>query len=194
MDEVLVGYRVGALGMGQAGEGAGVKAAALTLDKRQIGAAASKLVSASVGEIVVVFSRSPAHKHYSLADVEWMILPAVFRSQFYVAEAANAETGFRAPIAVATWALVSDEVDQRLASDLSHRVRLRPDEWKSGEVGWIVDLVGDRRGIAGAVEWLKAGPFKERTAKIVVRDAKGATRVETLERLASAVAAKETTV
>jgi hemolysin-activating ACP:hemolysin acyltransferase len=40
-----------------------------------VGAAASKLFAASVGDMVVVLSRSPSHKHYSLADIEWMVLP-----------------------------------------------------------------------------------------------------------------------
>jgi len=146
----------------------------------QLGAAASKLVAASIGDIAVVLSRSPAHKYFSLADIEWMILPAVLSGQFYVAELANNETGFRAPIAVATWAFVSEEVDRRLENDLSRGVRLRPDEWKSGDVGWIVDLTGDPRGIAGVANWLKAGPFKDRAAKVIVTNDDGQRRVEKL--------------
>jgi hemolysin-activating ACP:hemolysin acyltransferase len=144
-----------------------------SLDKAHLGAAASKLFAASIGEIVTVFSRSPAHKHYSLADIEWMVLPAVAAGQFYVVEAADKERGFRAPIAVATWAFVSEEVDRRLRGDLSRPIRLRPDEWKSGEIGWIVDLVGAPAGVGQALAWLKAGPFKQQSAKLVLRDAKG---------------------
>jgi hemolysin-activating ACP:hemolysin acyltransferase len=162
-----------------------------SLDKTHLGAAASKLFAASVGEIVAVFSRSPAHKHYSLADIEWMVLPAVAAGQFYVAEAADKERGFRAPIAVATWALVSEEVDRRLQGELSRRIRLRPDEWRSGEIGWIVDLVGAPAVARQALRWLKAGPFKERPAKLVVRDATGEAGVETLERISRPPAANE---
>jgi hemolysin-activating ACP:hemolysin acyltransferase len=169
-------------GASQAAEGALAKGP----DKRPAGATISTLVSIGVGGIAVVFSRSPTHKHYSFADIEWLILPAVLHRQFYVAEAANEGTGLRGPIAVATWAFVSDEVDALLARDLSRLVHLRPDEWKSGEVAWIVDLVGEPRGVAAAVEWLRAGPFKERTAKVVVRDAKGVARVETLDKLSLA--------
>jgi cytolysin-activating lysine-acyltransferase len=160
-------------------------AAAPAIDKRRIGAAASALVSASIGEIALVYSRSAAHKHYSLADIEWLILPAALNGQFYVAQAAHKDSGFRAPIAVATWALVSEEVDRRLCADLAHRIRLRPDEWKSGEIAWIVDLVGAPAGMRQAVQWLKAGPFRERAAKVVVRDAAGAARVTTFDELAS---------
>jgi cytolysin-activating lysine-acyltransferase len=150
-----------------------------------VGATISKLISAGIGDIAVIFSRSPAHKYFWLADIEWAIAPAVFNGQYYVAELANNETGLRAPIAVATWAFVSDEVERRIESDLSHRPRLRPEEWKCGENAWIVDLVGDLRGIAAAVEWLKARPFKERPAKIAVSGPNGAVRVETLQSLCS---------
>ncbi|MGO8739986.1 toxin-activating lysine-acyltransferase [Rhodoblastus sp.] len=160
-------------------------------DQRHIGAAASKLVAASIGDIVTVFSRSPAHRHFSLADVEWMILPAVLNGQFYVAEFENRQTGFRAPIAVATWAFVSEEVDRRICANPSQRIRLRPDEWKSGDIAWIVDLVGDPRGVAGAVEWLNAEPFKERGAKIAVGDRSGAIRIDTLDALTIAPHTKE---
>ena len=64
-----------------------------SLDKTQVGAGLSNLVSASAGEIAMVFSRSPAHKHFSLADIEWMILPAVVRGQFYVMGSPPRSTG-----------------------------------------------------------------------------------------------------
>jgi len=153
------------------------------IDKQRIGAAASLAVSASIGDIAVVFSRSPGLKHHSFADIEWLVLPAVLSSQFYIVQTARKDSGLRAPIAVATWAFVSEEVDRRLSADLSHHIRLRPDEWKCGDIAWIVDLVGAPAGIANAVQWLKAGPFKEREAKVVVRDASGAVRTETIVRV-----------
>jgi len=156
-------------------------AAAPAIDKRRIGAAASALVSASIGEIALVYSRSPAHKHYSLADIEWLILPAVLSGQFYVAQAAHRDSGFRAPIAAGTWAFVSEEVDRRLSADLTHRIRLRPDEWKSGEIAWVVDLVGAPVGVRQALQWLKAGPFKGRSAKVLTRNSNGATAIGTVE-------------
>lgn len=151
--------------------------------QRNIGAATSKLIAASIGDIVTVFSRSPAHKHFSLADIEWMVLPAVLNGQFYVAEFAHKETGFRATIAVMTWAFVSEEVDRRICDNPSRSIRLRPEEWESGGAAWIADLVGDPRGIAGAVEWLNADPFKERNANIAVRDATGVVQALTINRL-----------
>jgi hemolysin-activating ACP:hemolysin acyltransferase len=151
-----------------------------SLDPAQLGAAASKLFAASIGDIVVVLSRSPAHKHYSLADIEWMVMPAVSAGQFYIAEMEDKQRGFRAPIAVVTWALVSEEVDRRLESQAGQLLRLRPDEWKSGTIGWLIGAAGSPAGVKSALRWLGAGPFKDRTLKVDVREAGSAAMVGTL--------------
>jgi hemolysin-activating ACP:hemolysin acyltransferase len=151
-----------------------------------ISTGASTRIWASIGEIADVYSRSPALSHYSLADTEWLILPAILNGQFYAVKATSDLTGVHAPIAAVTWAFVSPEVDARLSSDPSHRSRPGPREWKCGEIGWIVDWAGDPPGVAAAITWLKAGPFKERHAKIVVRELAGSARVTTLDAVAAA--------
>lgn len=140
---------------------------------QQMAGAVSKLISATIGDCAVVFSKSPAHKHYSLADIEWMILPAVVTGQVYVAEAQHNESGARAPVAVVLWARVSAETDQRLSANPGQKIRLRPDEWQSGDVLWIVDVAGDPTAIAGALRQLGAATFKGRPTKIVMADAHG---------------------
>ena len=158
-----------------------------SLDPGQVGAALSKLVASSIGDMVVVLSRSPAHKHYSLADIEWMVLPPVFHGQFYLVEAAHKERGFRAPIAAVTWAFVSEEVDRRLAEQgAGSRTRLRPDEWKCGEIAWLIDAVGSAEGIKAALRWLKDRPFKDKSLKLIAQGSDGV-RVETLDHILSSV-------
>jgi len=156
------------------------------IDQAQMGAALSKLISASIGDIAVVMARSPGHKHHSLADIEWMVLPAVLSGQFYVAEAASKERGFRAPVACVTWASVSDEVDQRLRDDAARKIRLRPDEWTSGEHLWLVDMAGDARALSGALKGLLETRFKNKVVNVATRGADGAARVQTLADLAAA--------
>jgi cytolysin-activating lysine-acyltransferase len=154
-----------------------------SLDPAQVGVALSKLVAASIGDMVVVLSRSPAHKHYSLADIEWMVMPPVAAGQFYVVEATDKERGFRVPIAAVTWAFVSQDIDARLREGAGQRVRLRPDEWKSGEIGWLIDAVGEGKGLEAALQWLRTGPFKERRLNLVARDKQGSVAASTLEAL-----------
>jgi hemolysin-activating ACP:hemolysin acyltransferase len=173
--------------------GALVAGSALTdappLIRQQIAAALSKLISAHIGDICVVMSRAPAHKHYSLADIEWKVMPAVLAGQFYVAEAEHKEHGVRAPVAVVTWARVSAEVDARLTESAGTPIRLRPDEWTSGDIIWLVDIVGDQQGISGALTVLAVSAFKDRAAKITVREETGSVRVETLKALMTAALA-----
>jgi len=152
-----------------------------SLDKSQLGAGASKLFYASVGEVVTILSRSPSHKHYSLADIEWMVLPAIMIGQFYVIEAAHKENGFRMPAAFVAWAFVSEEVDQRLTGQAGQRLRLHPGEWRSGEVAWIIDVVGTSAGVAAALRWLLSGPLKERSVKAALRDADGTLCIKVLD-------------
>jgi hemolysin-activating ACP:hemolysin acyltransferase len=155
-----------------------------SLDKTRVGAAASKLFSASVGEVTTVLSRSARHKHYSLADIEWMVLPPVALGQFYVAEAMHKELGFRVPIAVVTWALVSEDVDLRLRGTANQPVRLRPDEWQSGDIGWLIDAAGDGRGLDSALQWLSTGPFRQSALNLIKQDGRqNARTVSTLEAL-----------
>lgn len=154
-----------------------------SLDKTHVGAAASKLFAASIGDMVVVLSRSPAHKHYSLADIEWMVMPPVFAGQFYIVEATHKEHGFRSPVAAVTWALVSEELNLLLQERAGPLRRLRPDQWKCGATGWLIDAAGDVEGVRTALQRLAAGPFKEWPLKMTVRGAGGATTVTTLEAL-----------
>lgn len=154
-----------------------------SIKPEHVGAAVSKLVSASIGDIVVVFSRSPRHKHYSLADIEWLIVPAVVTGQAYIAELQHKEHGGRAPVAAVLWASVSNEIDQRLSTNPGERIRLKPDEWKSGAHLWIVDVAGDPRAIAGALADLAAARFRERQVKLVTSDEQGAPYVATLREL-----------
>jgi len=153
---------------------------------QQFGAVVSKLVSASIGDIAVVFSRSPAHKHYTYADLEWMILPAVTSGQYYVAEFQHKDIGARAPVAAVLWASVSDETDRRLAANPAQKIRLRPDEWKSGGHLWIVDLAGDPQVIAHALRMLATTRFKDATVKLAMGDGAGGARVETLQTMLAA--------
>jgi hemolysin-activating ACP:hemolysin acyltransferase len=162
-----------------------------SLDKSHVGAAMSKMISASIGDIVVVMSRTPAYKFHALADIEWLVLPAVLSGQYYVAEMAHPEHGLRAPVGCVTWASVSDEVSARLAEGSGPATRLKPDEWTSGPHLWLIDAVGEPRVLAEALRMLVDTRFKENPARISLRDAEGGVRVETVQGMLAARAAPQ---
>jgi cytolysin-activating lysine-acyltransferase len=133
-------------------------------------------VDLAVGQIVAVLMQSPQHKHYSLADLEWLVLPAVRSGQFRIAQAQ--QSGAAAPVGVALWATVSAEVDRRL-SDLSVPGRLRPDEWRSGDIPWLMELVCDARVQPTLLKDVGETGFKGRAIKMRVRGADGKTQIGT---------------
>jgi cytolysin-activating lysine-acyltransferase len=141
---------------------------------------AAKQMAAAFGEIVTLLMRSPAEKHHSLADLEWLVVPAVARGQYALAEAQSKETGATAPVGAVLWALVSEEIDKRL-SDLSVPVRLKPNEWRSGDIPWIIQVSGDMKILGGLIQQLSQKTFKNRQPKMRVRGADGKVTVGHLE-------------
>jgi cytolysin-activating lysine-acyltransferase len=155
----------------------GVKLSAEDAKKRMI---ASKQMSAAFGEIVALLMRQPSEKHHSLADLEWLVVPAVARGQYALAEAQSKETGATAPVGAVLWALVSPEIDRRL-SDLSVPARLKPEEWRSGDIPWIIQATGDMKILGGLMQQLTQKTFKNRPPKMRVRGADGKLTVGHLE-------------
>lgn len=141
---------------------------------------ASKQMAAAFGEIVSLLMRSSSEKHYSLTDLEWLVVPAVARGQYALAEAQSKETGAIAPVGAILWALVSEEVDKRLM-DLSIPPRLKPDEWRSGDIPWVIQTSGDMKILAGLIQKISEKTFKDQPPKMRIRGADGKVSVGHIE-------------
>ena len=83
-----------------------------------------------------------------------------------VARTGDPENGARAPVSAVTWAHVSAEVDQRLSDPTLPSLRLKPDEWRSGDILWLIDAVGDGNAIPHLLQRLYEGPFAAREIKM----------------------------
>ena len=146
--------------------GAGVQAAAAIPDEKAQAFWRGKLAAANLANAVALFLRSPAHRHYTLADLEWCLLPALARGQFLVAEARMPD-GQAMPAALVLWARVSAEVDARLSAAPGYPIRLHPNEWQSGDVIWIVDAVGEPKAVQECVAALAKTAFQGRQFKVL---------------------------
>lgn len=143
----------------------------------------TKLVAASFGEIVSLFMRSSNHKYSTLADLEWLVLPAVVTGQFRLAEARDKDSGYSAPVAVALWASLSDEFDKEFTENVNRPLRLKPNEWKSGDNIWLMEVAGDGRVTRQLLGHLRTEQFKDKTIKMRVRDQQGNLSCMTLDEL-----------
>ncbi len=155
-------------------------AAAPAPEELQRQAAVAIRQSLAFAQIVSVLMRSPHYKHYSLTDLEWLVLPPLLTGQFSVAEAGPKEGGLRFPVAVALWASVSPEVDKRLSENLTAPIRLRPDEWKSGDILWLVDAVGDARVVGPLLNQLNGSAWQHRKIKARIVGEDGKPRIQSL--------------
>lgn len=159
---------------------AGNPAHALSPQEAQRRVAATMRVSVAFAQVVSVLMRSPVHKHFSLADLEWLVMPPLLTGQCRVAEAKAQPDGPGTPVAAALWASVSPEVDKRLSQNLNAPVRLRPDEWKSGDILWLVEAVGDGRVVVSLLKQLDETTFRGLTVKMRARGPDGKPAVRQL--------------
>jgi len=150
-------------------------------------------VSHMLGEIVWLLTQSPLHRQFRLADLEWLIMPALLHEQYYVFRDGDK------PVGVALWARVTPEAERKLEGGIvKPENRLTPAEWTNGETIWLIDLIApfanpQNRHVEVMMADLVSGPLKGKAFKLHRTDAKtGKRSVVTVEadagdRLKSAV-------
>lgn len=157
------------------------KPKALAKEELQRRAQIAKQLSSAFGDIVTMLMRSETERGRTLADLEWMVVPALQTGQFAVAEAQAQETGVVAPMGVVLWAMVSESIDQRLSGQLDKPMDLKPNEWKSGDIPWIVAAFGEPKIINQLFQQLSKNVFTKAPAKLRARDKDGKPFVGRLE-------------
>lgn len=98
-----------------------------------------------LGPAMWLFARDAQRRFTFVADLDWRLMPPLVLDQCKL----YSKSGI--PWAFATWAFVSEAVDQRLRSTSPV---IAPHEWKSGEKAWLIDVVapfGDAQAIAQQV-------------------------------------------
>jgi hemolysin-activating ACP:hemolysin acyltransferase len=155
-------------------------------NESQLRALSSIRQSLSFAQIVTVLMRSPHYRHYTLGDLEWLVIPPLVTGQCIVANTSLKQNGVTVPVAVAFWASVSPDVDKKLSENLHLPIRLRPDEWRSGDVLWLIDAVGDSRAVPQLLKQLVATRFKGREVKFRVPGENGKVTVQRIAETASA--------
>lgn len=164
----------------------------LTPEQVQDSLVRSRRTLASIGEVVSVLMKSPQHQSLTLAQTRSLIAPAISAGQFMVATAHHQQRG-AAPVALVLWAKVSAEVDRRLSERPDQPMALKPEEWTSGDIPWLIMSVGDQRMTQHLVEAVQQKSLKGRALKARVTGADGRVAVQSLSALASRRPEKATT-
>ncbi len=112
-----------------------------------------------IGPVLWLYMNAPDHKHLFVSDLEWQLLPPVTLNQCKLFMQGQT------PLAFASWAYVSDEVQQRL---LAGQNRLAPADWHSGENLWLIDTVAPFGGVKELVQDLRNNQFAGKSIRQLV--------------------------
>jgi cytolysin-activating lysine-acyltransferase len=112
-------------------------------------------LSSSFSKVVMALMATPRYRQLPLADLDWMVLQPLMRDRIAVASAKPAD-GNEAPlgeqtVGMAIWAKVSEEVSERIAEQARAGVfpaRLKSEDWDSGEIVWLLDVIAPNRKLA----------------------------------------------
>jgi hemolysin-activating ACP:hemolysin acyltransferase len=114
-------------------------------------------IHAAVGQVVLALSVVPRYRHQSIGDLQGLVLEPLMRDRIAIASEKNedGQIGPGGPLAgIAFWASVSDEVDAKIREQIktgSFPVRLKADEWASGNRVWLLDVIAPSQKMASAV-------------------------------------------
>lgn len=165
-------------GSGSGGKSAPAKSAAAPAATKEASTAATAPPDAAeaprddmtrlLGQIVTLLGQSPGHRHVFVSDLEWMVLPALMARQARIWRR-QTENG-AVPVIYASWALVDAGVEARLRQG---QLRLKPNEWRSGDRAWLIDLVAPFGGTDAALTELADQLFPGKTLHALVTSATG---------------------
>jgi cytolysin-activating lysine-acyltransferase len=152
---------------------AAVKALGSAVQKAQF----AQMFSQAVG----VLMRDAQHRNLPIRDLEFLLLPPLMAGQCVVGHAKLADDGALLPVALALWARVSPSVDKRLQDSVDRPVPLKPNEWTSGNIIWLVTLAGSPRALSDLVKQLCQKDLKGQVVKMLVADTSGKRVVHVLK-------------
>jgi hemolysin-activating ACP:hemolysin acyltransferase len=100
----------------------------------------------------------PRYRSQMLADLQHLVLDPMLKDRVAFAyqerpEGSEAEM-LRDASGCAIWANVSEEVDARIREQIAQGVfpvRLKPEDWTSGEINWLFDVVAPNQATTTAV-------------------------------------------
>ena len=129
-------------------------------------------INVAFAQVVTLMMRSQRFRHTFLAELEWLVAPAVATGQFLITEVKSAEAGFPAPVAAVLWASVSEAVDARLTAS-GGKPKLKPGEWVSGGIPWLIDAIGEPQAAGSLIKKLAEERFAQVGLKSVERQPDG---------------------
>lgn len=110
-------------------------------------------IQASVGEVVLAMLNLPRYRHQSMADIMHLVVEPLTRDRIAIARSGG-EGKIEETAGIAIWANVSPEVDAKIREQIQARafpIRLKAEDWDSGDTHWLLDVIAPSQKVATAV-------------------------------------------
>ncbi|HKL06086.1 MAG TPA: toxin-activating lysine-acyltransferase [Roseovarius sp.] len=101
-------------------------------------------VRESFGKVVMSLMALPRYRHQTIGDLQHLVLEPLIRDRVAMAYPSESEGLAQDISGLAIWASVSEEVDAKIREQIRagvFPVRLKADEWASGEINWLMDVI-----------------------------------------------------
>jgi len=112
-------------------------------------------VRESFGQAVLAMMMLPRYRHLSLGDLQHFVLEPLLHDRLAIAYPGEAEGPVADMVGLAIWASVSEEADARIRDQIragTFPVRLKSEDWNSGSVNWLLDVIApDRQSTARVI-------------------------------------------
>ena len=112
-------------------------------------------VRESFGKAVMAMMMLPRYRSQTLADLQHLVLEPLIRDRIAIARPADPASTPGSDIAgLAIWASVSEDADARIREQIkagTFPVRLKPEDWNSGEINWLLDVIAPNQRATATV-------------------------------------------
>ena len=117
----------------------------------------------AMGPVIMLYLQSPHRRFHFISDLEWLLLPPLVSGQckLYMKK--------EYPISFISWAFLNETAEKRL---LQNGGKLRPEDWKSGDRLWIIDIVAPFGGIDKMIQDIRKNEFPDLTIRLIAPDPK----------------------
>lgn len=109
----------------------------------------------TMGKVTLAMMAVPRYRHLPIAELQQIVLEPLMRDRIAIAAPAKEEgPELQALAGVAIWASVSEAVDAKIREQIRAQafpVRLKADEWASGDINWLLDVIAPNQKLATAV-------------------------------------------
>ncbi len=112
-------------------------------------------VREAFGTVVMAMMMLPRYRHMAISDLQHLVLEPMLNDRIAIAHPRDKKgKPVKDLVGIAIWASVSEGVDRKIREQIRAGVfpiRLKPSEWRSGEINWLLDVMAPDRQATAAV-------------------------------------------